>query len=145
MRHRLGASDAQEAGMTRYAVDPVALLDLARTSPHMLAEHQLVAPHSLRSLALELLLTDVAAGKISEREALEVHDRLTAIKVRLLGDRVSRRMAWKVAREHGWTTLFRAEYIAVAMLQADFLIAGDPDLRKAAKAHVELATLTELE
>jgi hypothetical protein len=31
------------------------------------------------------------------------------------------------------------------MLQADFLIAGDPDLRKAAKAHVELATLTELE
>jgi hypothetical protein len=34
-------------------------------------------------------------------------------------DRVSRRTAWRTAREHGWDELHHAEYLAVAHLQAD--------------------------
>ena len=41
--------------------------------------------------------------------------------MRLLGDRVSRRTAWKIAQEQGWETTFDAEYLAVTKLQADAL------------------------
>lgn len=39
--------------------------------------------------------------------------------MRLLGDRVSRRTAWEIAREQGWETTYGAEYVAVTRLQAD--------------------------
>jgi hypothetical protein len=39
---------------------------------------------------------------LAEDLALQHHERLTELKMRLLGDRVSRRTAWKVAREQGW-------------------------------------------
>jgi hypothetical protein len=32
--------------------------------------------------------------------------------MRLLGDRVSRRTAWKIACERGWETTYDAEYLA---------------------------------
>jgi len=53
-----------------------------------------VAPNSLRLRALELLLQEVRAGKLTDDEALQIHERMTELKVRLLGDRVSRRVAW---------------------------------------------------
>jgi len=43
----------------------------------------------------------------------------------LLGDRVSRRTAWRIALEHGWDTIGDAEYLAVTQLQADVLITID--------------------
>ena len=67
-----------------------------------------------------------------------------AIKLRLLGDRVSRRTAWKIAREHGWENIFDAEYLAVCLLQADALITIDETLAAKAAHIVPLATLGAL-
>jgi hypothetical protein len=58
--------------------------------------------------------------------ALQIHERLTELKMRLLGDRVSRGTAWKLAREHDWDSLREAEYHAIARLQADALVTIDP-------------------
>ncbi len=64
--------------------------------------------------------------------------------MRLLGDRVSRRTAWQMAREHNWTTIFEAEYIAVTKLQADALVTIDADLAAKASGIVPLAPMTDL-
>ena len=130
--------------MTRFVIDPPTLVHLARhgLAPH--AAHQLVAPSSLRSHALELLLGEVTAGDLVEREALALHERMTGIKVRLLGDRVSRRTAWDLAREFGWDDLTDAEYLAITRLQADALIATDPTLGARAAGVVPLATTADL-
>jgi hypothetical protein len=46
---------------------------------------------------------------------------------------VSRRTAWRIARERGWETIGEAEFLAVARLQADALITiGVSTARKAA-------------
>ena len=45
--------------------------------------------------------------------------------MRLLGDRVSRRTAWRIAREQDWDTLRDAEYLAITRLQADALVTVD--------------------
>ena len=75
---------------------------------------------------------------------MQIHERLTETKVRLLGDRVSRRTAWDLAREHGWKDLRDAEYIAVARLQADALVTFDAALTEKAESLVPLAALAEL-
>ena len=46
---------------------------------------------------------------------------LTELKIRVLGDRVSRATSFKLANEQGWETTFDAEYLAVTLLQADAL------------------------
>jgi predicted nucleic acid-binding protein len=64
--------------------------------------------------------------------------------MRLLGDRVSRRTAWKIAREQGWDTIYDAEYIAVAELQADALVTVDPKMAALAQGIVRVAPLQAL-
>lgn len=64
--------------------------------------------------------------------------------MRLLGDRVSRRTAWKIAREQGWETTYDAEYLAVTGLQADALVTVDAALAAKAKELVPLAPLEAL-
>jgi predicted nucleic acid-binding protein len=125
-------------------IDAPTLLHLVEAGLHVHPGHQLVAPNSIRSEALELLLRDVRAGKRTEAAALEAHERMTGIKMRLLGDRVSRRTAWQVAREHGWNTLRDAEYLAVTRLQADALVTVDPSLAAAARGVVTVAAIDEL-
>ncbi len=46
---------------------------------------------------------------------------MTEIKVRLLGDRVSRRTAWDIARDHEGVSIFDAEYLAVTVLQGEIV------------------------
>jgi predicted nucleic acid-binding protein len=128
----------------RYVIDPETLLRIVRGSHAVAPEHQLVAPNAIRSQALDLLLAAVGAGELSDNEALELHERITELKVRLLGDRVSRRVAWQLARDHGWDSVRHAEYLAVARLQADALVAADPELLEAAAGLVELAPLSAL-
>jgi hypothetical protein len=41
---------------------------------------------------------------------------------------ISRRTAWRVAREHDWDTFRDAEYLGVTRLQADALVTVDPEL-----------------
>jgi hypothetical protein len=74
---------------------------------------------------------------------LNGHERLTEMKVRLLGDLVARRTAWKLAREHGWDSTFEAEYIAVCKLQADAFISIDPEMVAKAAPIVAVAELAD--
>ena len=130
--------------VTRFAIDPQTLLQLARHEAPPHPDHQLVAPNSLRSRALELLLHELRGGELDEDEALQVHERLTALKVRLLGDRVSRRVAWTYARRFDWPDLADAEVLAVTKLQADALVTIDPQLRAKAEGEVPLAAFDDL-
>jgi predicted nucleic acid-binding protein len=130
--------------MARYVVDAPTLLHLVDAGSHVASGHQLVAPNSIRSEALELLLRDVRAGKRTEAAALAAHERMTEIKIRLLGDRVSRRTAWKIARQHDWDTLRDAEYLAITRLQADALATVDPRLAALAQDTVPVAAIDDL-
>ena len=131
--------------VTRYVIDPLTLLQLASgTDGGVNPAHRLVAPNAIRSQALNLLLHRVRDGVLSEKEALDVHERVTQLKMRLLGDRVSRRTAWQIAREHNWTTIFDAEYIAVTKLQADALVPIDAELAARASGIVPLAPFADL-
>ena len=130
--------------MARYVIDAPTLLHLVDAGLHVDPSHQLVAPNSIRSEALELLLHDVRAGRRTEAAALEAHERMTEIKMRLLGDRVSRRAAWQVARQHDWDTLRDAEYLALTRLQADALITVDPSLAATAGDAVAVGSIDDL-
>lgn len=130
--------------MTRYVIDASTLLDLVGSDLRVDPSHQLVAPNSIRSEALQLLLGDVRRGARAEQAALRTHEQITELKMRLLGDRVSRSLAWRIARQHDWATLRDAEYLAVARLQADALITIDPDLAAKAENVVPVAPLQAL-
>jgi predicted nucleic acid-binding protein len=130
--------------VARYVVDAPTLLHIVAERVEVRPEHQLVAPNLVRSQALSLLLGAVRRGDISEEVALERDERLTELKMRLLGDRVSRRTAWKIAREHGWDTTFDAEFLAVTKLQADALVTIDQALSSKAAGIVPLAPVAAL-
>ena len=126
--------------MARYVVDARTLLHIASGGLRIHPDHKLVAPNSIRSEALSLLYDQVRRGELAEGEALRLHDRLTEVKIRLLGDRVSRRTAWRIAHEQGWDTIADAEYLAVTRLQADALIAMDPSLARSATGIVPVTS-----
>ncbi len=130
--------------MTRFVIDPPTLVQLADGSHSVHPSHRLVAPNSIRSEALDLLLQRVRGGTLTEQTALELHERITGVKMRLLGDRVSRRTAWQIARDRDWSTLTEAEYLAVSKLQADALITVNPEMAAKATGIVPLAPFTDL-
>jgi predicted nucleic acid-binding protein len=130
--------------VARYVIDAPTLLHLVDAGLRVDPDHQLVAPNSIRSEALELLLRDVRTGKRAEAAALRAHEQLTEIKLRLLGDRVSRRTAWQIARQGDWDTLRDAEYLAVTRLQADALVTVDPRLAAIAQDLVAVAAVDDL-
>ena len=130
--------------MARYVIDAPTLLHLVDDEVPVDAGHQLVAPNSIRSEALLLLLQQVRRGERSEQAALALHERMTEVKMRLLGDRVSRGTAWKIARQQDWDSLRDAEYLAVCRLQADALVTIDPLLAAKAEGVVPLAPLESL-
>jgi predicted nucleic acid-binding protein len=66
------------------------------------------------------------------------------MKIRLLGDRVSRATAWKIAAGLGWDDIKDAEYLAVASLQADALVTDDDALAAAAEGIVRVAAYEDL-
>lgn len=114
--------------MARYVIDAPTLLCIVDDDLAVDPSHQLVAPNSIRSEALGRLLRQVREGRRTEKAALECHERMTELKIRLLGDRVSRRTAWDIAVANKWDTLRDAEYLAVTRLQADALITVDEHL-----------------
>ncbi len=130
--------------MARYVIDAPTLLHLLDRDLAVDPGHQLVAPGSIRSEALLLLLRDVRRGDRTEKDALRTHERVTELKMRLLGDRASRGTAWRIAREQDWDTLRDAEYLAVTRLQADALVTVDPVLAAKAADIVPLAPLEAL-
>jgi predicted nucleic acid-binding protein len=130
--------------MARYVIDAPTLVHLVDARLTVDPGHQLVAPNSIRSEALELLLHDVRAGRRTEAAAMKAHRQMTEIKIRLLGDRMSRQTAWRVARENDWDTLRDAEYLAVTRLQADALVTVDLKLAAVARDVVPLAAVHDL-
>jgi len=130
--------------VARYVIDAPTLLHLVDNDLPIDPNHQLVAPNSIRSETLQLLLLDVRRGERTEDAALRIHERITELKMRLLGDRVSRGTAWKIARQHDWDSLRDAEYLAVARLQADALVTIDPGLAAKADGVVPVAPLRSL-
>ena len=130
--------------MARYVIDATTLVHVIESDSQIDPSHQLVAPNGIRSQALDLLLLAVRRDEYSESVALKHHERLTEVKLRLLGDRMSRRTAWRIAIEQGWATVSEAEYLAVTILQADALITIDPELAAKARDLVPLAPLTAI-
>ena len=130
--------------MTRYTIDAPTAIRLVRERVTVAAEHQLVAPSVLRSQALSLLYRDVRRGELDRAQARTLLDGITTMKIRLLGDRVSRQTAWRVAEQFGWDDTVAAEYVAVAQLQADALVTSDPDLARQARGVVSLAPFEAL-
>jgi predicted nucleic acid-binding protein len=131
-------------GMARYVVDARTLLHIVSAGLQIHPDHQLVAANSVRSEALSLLYGEVRGGERTEAEALRLHEQMTELKLRLLGDRVSRRTAWRIARERGWDAIGDAEYLAVTQLQADALITIDESLARKADGIVRLTSLDAL-
>jgi predicted nucleic acid-binding protein len=123
----------------RYGIDSATLLLIADSGLVVDAAHSLVAPNRILTDLLTSLLDEVRRGERTEKDALAVHTRATETKIRLLGDRVSRRTAWNLAREHDWAELRDAEYLAVTKLQADALVTPDARLADLASGIVEVA------
>lgn len=98
----------------------------------------------LRSHAMTMLYREVSDGLLDEKMGRIYLDGVATLKIRLLGDRVSRSVAWKLARQLGWDEPTLAEYLAVASLQADVLVAGDPRIAEGAEGIIPLATYDDL-
>jgi predicted nucleic acid-binding protein len=130
--------------MTRYAIDAPTLLHIVTEEVPVTPRHQLVAPNSIRSDALTLLLGQVRRGELTDKEARELHTGLTELKIRTLGDRVSRWTSFQIARERGWETTRAADYLAVAKLQADALVTVDEELARKADGIVPVLPLEAL-
>lgn len=130
--------------MTRYAIDAATAIRLAREEVTVHADHRLVAPKALHSDALSTLYRAVRAGDVEPDEARLILDRITTMKIRLLGDRVSRATAWKVATALDWPDTDRAEYVAVAQLQADAFVTVDESFAALVAGVVPLASFDAL-
>lgn len=119
--------------MTRFAIDSATALRLVSGGRVPSPPHALVGPAVLRTDALESLYRGVRAGRLADAEGRRLLDGVATLKIRLLGDRVSRATAWRIAGRLDADDTRQAEYLAVATLQADVLITDDPALRAAAE------------
>ncbi len=130
--------------MTKYVVDAGAVLHLAREGISVAPEHGLLAPTLIRSQTLSMLHEAVHRGEVEEAEAKDLLDRVGRMKIRLLGDGVLRRTAWKIADELGWDSTYDAEYVALTKLQADALVTLDDDLARRVQGVVATASIEDL-
>lgn len=130
--------------MTRFVVDCGVVLHLASERIDVSAEHELLAPTLLRSQTLSALHEAVDAAEMPQDVALEQLARVGRIKIRLLGDAVLRRQAWKVADQLGWADTYAAEYIALTQLQADAFVTLDDGLAREVEGLVQTAPVDAL-
>ncbi|WP_084038114.1 hypothetical protein [Demequina sp. NBRC 110053] len=128
----------------RYAIDAAVALEIAAGTLAVDPAHQLVGPGRLRSDAMGILFAAVREGGLDDGQARGQLEALASLKMRLLNDRVSRAVAWKIAVSREWSDLVVAEYLAVASLQADALVALDPALAAGAEGVVDLAPVEAL-
>ena len=124
--------------MTKFVIGPDVAVRLAQEETEIPEEHELLAPTLLRSQLLSLLYQAVQQGEMTEKEAEHRLAYVRGLRIRLLGDRVLQKNAWKVAEQLGWSDTFDAEYIALTQLQADAFITLDGNLASAVKDLIEL-------
>lgn len=120
--------------MTRFAIDAPTALRLVAEGRSPAAGHTLVGPAVLRTHALQTLYRDMREGRTDDAAGRRALDGVAMLKIRLLGDRVSRATAWRIAVRLEAEDPASAEYLAVATLQADVLVTDDPELRAGAEA-----------
>lgn len=130
--------------MTRFVVDAGAVLHLVGEGIEVAPEHELLAPTLVRSQLLTTMHEAVHRGELPADVARDRLDRAGRLKIRLLGDAVLRRQAWKVADRLGWASTFDAEYVALTQLQADALVTLDQDLVRAVEGVVTTASVDDL-
>jgi predicted nucleic acid-binding protein len=131
--------------VTRFVIDSGVALKLASAKDFDLpASHELLAPTLLRSQALSTMHEAVQRGELSEDVAVERLARVNKMPIRLLGDAVLRRLAWKLADQLGWAGTYDAEYLALTQLQADAFVTLDKELARRAKEVVAVATIAAL-
>lgn len=130
--------------MPRFVIDPRVALRLARDEVRLQSKHQLVAPTLLRSQLLSLLYASVRRGEATKKDADRWLDRVRGLRIRLLGDRVLQRTAWKIADQLGWPDTFDAEYVALTQLQADAFITLDAKLARSVKHLVQVEPIEVL-
>ena len=130
--------------MTRFVVDAGAVLHLVSAEIEVSSEHELLAPTLLRSQTLSALHEAVQRGEIPAEVGRERLARVGRIPIRLLGDAVLRRQAWKVADQLGWASTYDAEYIALTQLQADAFVTLDAELARSVEGIVATASIDAL-
>lgn len=130
--------------MTRFVVDCGVVLHLASEGMEVRAEHELLAPTLLRSQTLSALHESVHRGEIPPDVALDRLTRVWAMPIRLLGDAVLRRQAWRVAEQLGWAETYDAEYVALTQLQADAFVTLNAELARRVEGIVPTATVEAL-
>jgi predicted nucleic acid-binding protein len=128
----------------RYVIGPDVALRLAGEDARIAEGHKLVAPTLLRSQVLSLLYRSVQRGDLTRKDADRQLNYLRALRIRLLGDRVSQSVAWRIAAERGWADTYDAEYVAVTQLQADSFVTLDKRLADAVGDLVTLAPVEDL-
>ena len=132
--------------MTKFVLDAGAVLHLATAGIEVSDAHELLAPTLLRSQTLSALHEAVRRGEISADEASDLLVRIgpPGMKIRLLGDTVLRRRAWKIADQLGWDSTYDAEYVALTQLQADAFVTLDAQLATSVEGVVATASLDAL-
>jgi predicted nucleic acid-binding protein len=130
--------------MTKYVIGPDVALRLAREDAVIPDDHKLLAPTLFRSQLLSMLYQAVRCGDMMKSDADRRLTYVRGLKIRLLGDRVLQRVAWKVADQLEWPDTFDADYIALTQLQADAFITLDRELASAVKDLVVLAPFEAL-
>jgi predicted nucleic acid-binding protein len=86
----------------------------------------------------------VHRGEITVEIAQERLARIQSMSIRLLGDAVLRRVAWKIADELGAAETYEAEYFALTKLQADALVTLDAELARRAEGVVPTVSIDAL-
>jgi predicted nucleic acid-binding protein len=130
--------------MTRFVVDPSAVLHLASEEIEVDRAHTLLAPTLLRSQTLSALHEAVRRGELPADVARARLARIGRMPIRLLGDAVLRRRAWEVADQLGWDSTYDAEYVALTQLQADAFVTMDEELARSVEGIVATASIAAL-
>ncbi|MBC7663383.1 MAG: hypothetical protein H7276_06220 [Caulobacter sp.] len=130
--------------MTRFVIGPATALHLAQLDARIPAKHQLLAPTLIRSQLLAHLYGLVRRGELDSQTAERRLDYLRGLRLRLLGDRVLQRTAWKIADQLSWPDTFIAEYVALTQLQADAFVCMDPDVSRAVSGLVTVASIDDV-
>ena len=130
--------------MTRFVIDGGVGLYLVAEGIEVNPKHELLAPTLFRSQTLSLARESVVRGEKPAKVALEELEQLWQMKLRLLGDAVLRRLAWKIADRLEWASTYDAEYIALTQLQGDAFVTLDADLARRVEGIVAVATVDDL-
>ncbi len=130
--------------MTRFVIDVGVLRRILEDDIEISDEHELLAPTLIRSQFVSELFECVKSGEMTEEEGRAMLERFGEIKMRLLGDAVLRRVAWKVASQLGWDSTYDAEFVALTQLQADAFVTLDSELAQQVEGLVETASINDL-